>query len=270
MSPLKPSSNASRGFLDEPGRGNRLPLSAASSVPLEFGAGKWARPCARTLALIAYFCLGPMPRAGAGLEASAYPCTPANERLVGLAYSTWFTSTNWTEVWGTPQLGCYRSDDRAVIRNRAEWIADAGVDFIWIDWSNDGTYFPGESEFRPTTDMIERSTQVIFEEYAQLKRHPRISIFLGVSGAPKAVKDGRLQRKADQVYQWFVAQPRFRPLVQDYLGRPLLVVYVDTPSPFQHGTPAWNDPRFTVRWMTGYVTEQTNLRTPDRVSRFGY
>jgi hypothetical protein len=46
--------------------------------------------------------------------------TPANERLVGLAYTTWFGPTDWSHVWGTPQLGCYRSDDRAVIRRDRE------------------------------------------------------------------------------------------------------------------------------------------------------
>lgn len=45
---------------------------------------------------------------------------------------------------------------------------------------------------------------------------------------------------------------------------------VDTPSPWQNGTPEWNDDRFTVRWMTGYVSEQPSLRTEDRVSKYGY
>ena len=48
------------------------------------------------------------------------------------------------------------------------------------------------------------------------------------------------------------------------------MVYVDTPSPWQNGTPEWNDDRFTVRWMTGYVSEQPSLRTEDRVSKYGY
>lgn len=196
--------------------------------------------------------------------------TPPAERLVGMAYTTWFQSADWHNVWGTPDLGFYRSDDRAVIRQHAEWLAEAGVDFIWIDWSNDVNYFPGNSRPRGDFDMIESSTRVIFEEYANLERRPKISIFLGVTGAPEAVKDGRLQKKADQIYTDFVANPKFRPLMQEYLGRPLLVVYVNTPSPFQNGVPEWDDPRFTVRWMTGYVSEQNRLRTADRISRFGY
>jgi hypothetical protein len=62
----------------------------------------------------------------------------------------------------------------------------------------------------------------------------------------------------------------FGPLMQRYLGKPLLVIYVNTPSPYQQGVPKWDDPRFTVRWMTGYVTQQPALRTEDGISKFGY
>ena len=50
-----------------------------------------------------------------------------------------------------------------------------------------------------------------------------------------------------------MANPRFRPLIEDYLGRPLLVVYVNTPSPWQDRARDWKDPRFTVRFMTGFI-----------------
>jgi hypothetical protein len=166
-------------------------------------------------------------------------------------------------------LGFYKSDDRGVIRQHAEWLADAGVDFIWIDWSNNVSYTPGETP-DPTFDMIEGSVKVIFEEYAKLPKRPKISIFAGVTGAPEAATDGRLQKKADQIYRDYVANPVYRPLLQDHEGKPLLVVYVNTPSPWQEGVPDWNDDRFTVRWMTGYVTEQGSLRTPNLVSKYGY
>ena len=167
-------------------------------------------------------------------------------------------------------MGYYVSTDRNIIRQHAEWIADAGVDFIWIDWSNNIDFVPGKNSEKNVFDTIEDSTGLIFEEYAQLPKHPKISIFIGVTGAPEAVNDGRLQRKADQVYNSYIANPRYRPLLQDYQGKPLLVIYVNTPSPFQDGVPKWNDDRFTVRWMTGYVTQQPNLRTPDLISKYGY
>jgi hypothetical protein len=80
-----------------------------------------------------------VPAIGCTLATSApdYPPVPPRQRLVGIAYSTWHMSRDWKGVWGTPELGFYTSDDRAVIRKHGEWLAAAGVDFIWIDWSND-------------------------------------------------------------------------------------------------------------------------------------
>lgn len=203
-----------------------------------------------------------------------YPPTPPAERLVGIAYTPWHKDAHWTDVWGTPELGNYASDDRAVIRRHAAWLAGAGVDFVWVDWSNNVNYHYDSANPNPSLDMIEGATFTVFDEFARLRaageRTPQISIFAGVTLVPEAASDGRLQRKADQIWDQFVANPVYRPLVQTHLGKPLLVVYVHTPSPFLDGVPAWTDPRFTVRWMTGYVTEQPTLRTDDLQSKFGY
>ena len=201
------------------------------------------------------------------------PPSPAAGQLVGIAYTMWHVKTPWSNTWGTPTLGFYKSDDRAVIDQHARWLADAGVDFVWVDWSNDIKYTRDPAKANPTFDMIEGATTTLFEEFAKLRARgettPNISIFAGVTGSPEAATDGRLQKKADQIYRDYVTHPTFGPLVQQYLGKPLLVVYVNTPSPFQHGVPEWRDDRFTVRWMTGYVTQQPNLREGE-ISKFGY
>lgn len=202
------------------------------------------------------------------------PPVPPDERLVAIAYTTWHKNTDWVDVWGTPELGFYRSDDRAVIRQHSRWLADAGVDFLLIDWSNDLHYVYDPARQRIDFDMIEGATFTIFDEFSKLRaageKTPAISLFIGNPGEPQAVTNGNLQRKADQVWNQFIANPNYRPLVQDYLGKPLLVVYVNTPSPYQNGIPAWDDPRFTVRYMTGFITQQPALRTPDLVSKYGY
>ena len=204
----------------------------------------------------------------------SYPPTPPDQRQVGIAYAMWHVTDHWKNAWGTPTLGDYRSDDRRVIDQHARWLADAGVDFVWVDWSNNIKYTFDPDKPNPTFDMIEGATAAMFDEFAKLRaagqRTPRISIFAGVTGSPSAATDGRLKRKVDQIYRQYVAVPRYRSLLEEYLGKPLLVIYVNTPSPFQHGTPAFADPRFTVRWMTGYVTEQPALRTADRISKFDY
>ena len=213
--------------------------------------------------------------AASAVQASpSYPPVPPSERLVGIAYTTWHTDPNSPDRWGTPLLGDYVSDNRQIIRRHAEWLSEAGVDFVWVDWSNNINYTHDPKVKNPTFDRIEGATTAIFEEYTQMRaegrKTPRISLFAGVTGAPEAALDGRLQRKADQIYREYAENPKFRPLLQTYLGKPLLVVYVNTPSPFPDGVPQWNDDRFTVRWMTGYVTEQPNLRTKELVSKYGY
>lgn len=199
---------------------------------------------------------------------------PPSEREVGIAYTSWMDNDIWGNTWGTPALGRYDSRDRRVMRKHAEWLTDAGVDFIWLDWSNNVTYDPDEFWEGGKQDLIEDATAILFDEYYKMGKagikHPKISIFIGVTGAPEAAADGRLQKKADQVYDMYANNPKYKDMMQQYLGKPLLVVYVDTPSPWQNGTPEWNDDRFTVRWMTGYVSEQPSLRTEDRVSKYGY
>ena len=206
------------------------------------------------------------------------PRVPYEERKVGIAYTTWCQRGFWNQsVWTYPTLGKYLSDDRAIIRQHAEWLADAGVDFIWIDWSNDLDYNVTIDEVltdqvRTDFAMIERSTLFIFEEYSKMraegKKTPNISIFIGnpAPGQATAISDGRLTRKADQVAQWFVnnqAHPEFKSLMQDYDSKPLLVSYAGTPTPWQNETLPWDDSRFTVRFMTGYVSEQHSLIEPN-------
>jgi len=201
-----------------------------------------------------------------------YPTVPFEERQVGIAYTTWHQQATWdaTKMWSMPQLGSYKSNNREVIKKHGEWLSDAGVDFIFVDWSNDIDYEPLVTKNRADFKMIEDSTKVIFEEYSKMEKSPKISIFLGCPGQQGAVTDGRLTRKANQIYDWFCANPTYRALMQEYLGKPLLVVYANTPTHWPSGTPEWNDDRFTVRWMTGFVTEQTNLQGPDLLSKYGY
>lgn len=220
-----------------------------------------------------------------GVSAEQHPGVkpvPPSERLVGMAYGTWFPPIRWDKTWGTPTLGKYRSDDPAIIRQHAMWLSDADVDFIWIDWSNNVDHDPtmkgaepilrnGERwlAYRSGIANLEASTEKVCEVFSQLPRRPNISIFLGFPGQNEALSDGRLQKKADQVYDQFVSHPDYGPMMQHYFGKPLLAIYVGTPSPFRGGLPEWDDPRFTVRWFTGFVTEQPNLRD-GRFSKYGY
>jgi hypothetical protein len=190
-----------------------------------------------------------------------------------VAYSTTHIAdpaSTWKNFWGEPHLGYYSSSDPSVIRQHAAWLVDAGVDFIYIDWSNNVDADIRTGSGNHSLLNIEKSTLVLFDEFARLQRAPKVAIMIGFARQPGAVTDGRLQRKADQVYQQFIAKPEYQRVLQTYLGKPLLIVYTDTPSPYQNGLPPWSDARFTVRYMTGFVTQQPRLLGTSRLSKFGY
>ena len=190
-----------------------------------------------------------------------YEATPYEDRLVGIAYSTWLCPKiiTWGKnTWDTPLYGNYFSDNRDMIAKHAELLRDAGVDFVFVDWTNNTTYDPATmrenlSDFR----MIEDATDLLFEIWSTIEGAPKICIFAGPghSGIDN-VKNGKHQKKVDQIYSSYVE--KYPDMYFHYQGKPLLMCYGATPN--QYGTrPTWKDDRFTIRWATGYVAQQTNL-----------
>ena len=192
-----------------------------------------------------------------------YDATPYEDRLVGIAYSTWLCTKiiTWGKnTWDTPLYGNYFSDDRDMIAKHAELLRDAGVDFIFIDWTNNTGYDPETmrdnlSDFR----MIEDATDLVFEIWSQIEGAPKICIFAGPGhSGMDSVKNGNHQKKVDQIYQNYVE--KYPDQYFHYQGKPLLMCYGATPN--QYGArPKWADDRFTIRWATGYVGQQSGLYT---------
>jgi hypothetical protein len=195
---------------------------------------------------------------------------PPEARQVGIAYAAWHDRIPWGQTWDVPQLGQYLSTDANVIRQHAAWLSDANVDFIYIDWSNDLNTGIGDNKGQQRQVFIESATKAIFDEYKKLQRHPQIVVMIGFPGDKAGLADGRLQRKADQVWNEFAGNPTYENIYLHYLHHPLLLVYTGTPSPFSSGLPPWVDPRFTVRYMTGFVSQQPSLLAPEFISRYGY
>ncbi len=201
---------------------------------------------------------------GSGL----YRRVPYEERKVGLAYTTWCQSEFWNQsVWTFPTLGKYLSDDRAIIRKHAKWIADAGVDFIWIDWSNDVDYtisIDGVLTDKVRTDfaMIERSTLFIFEEYSKMraegKKTPNISIFIGnpAPGQESAVFDGRLTSATPADTKFYSVKEMLKTLDDysveegDFMWE--LAYHAYPENLFESKT--WNDPDATFSMNTPLIT----------------
>ena len=198
--------------------------------------------------------------------------TPHEDRLVGIAYSTWLCTKiiNWGKnTWDTPLYGNYLSDDREMIALHAELLRDAGVDFIFIDWTNNTNYNPATqrehlSDFR----MIEEAAELVFEIFSTIEGAPKICIFAGPGHAgPANVKNGNHQKKVDQIYTSFVE--KYPDQYFHYEGKPLLMCYGATPN--QYGSrPSWRDDRFTIRWVTGYVGQQSDLYNKKNMSTRGW
>ena len=190
-----------------------------------------------------------------------YEATPYEDRLVGIAYSTWLCTKiiTWGKnTWDTPLYGNYYSDNRDMIAKHAELLRDAGVDFVFVDWTNNTTYDPATMrESRSDFRMIEEATDLLFEIWSTIEGAPKICIFAGPGhSGPENVKNGNHQKKVDQIYASYVE--KYPDMYFQYEGKPLLMCYGATPN--QYGTrPTWKDDRFTVRWVTGYVGQQTNL-----------
>ena len=208
---------------------------------------------------------------GAGL----YEPVPFDERQVGIAYTTWFRQGYvWgkNKTWDLPMLGQYRSEDEDIIYQHGVWLANAGVDFVFVDWSNNINYDP-ETMRKARDDFrtIEESTELLFKVWSTIPGAPKICIFTGpghVQEQADCLANGRMKAKNDQIYETFVADPEYGKMYYYYEGKPLLICYGATPS-FASSPDEYVDDRFTIRWMTGYVGQQGNLHDKEtKVSSF--
>ena len=204
----------------------------------------------------------PCDTTGSGL----YEPVAFEDRQVGVAYTTWFRAdSSWGKnyTWDIPMLGKYRSDDEAVIYQHGVWLANAGVDFVFVDWSNDIAYEPTTMhDLRKDFSMIEDATEVLFRVWGTIPGAPKICIFSGpghVQSDQDTFKNGRMKAKNDQIYKTFIENEEFNKMYYYYEGKPLLMCYAATPSFFQNNVSPYEDDRFTMRWVTGYVGQQGSL-----------
>ena len=201
-----------------------------------------------------------------------YEKTPAAERKVGIAYTTWNTATHprWgTGTWDLPLDGPYISEDPAVIRKHGILLRDAGIDFVFVDWTNNTCYNPAvQRDKLETFRMIEEATDVLFEEWSKLEGAPKICIFAGPGHSmPENLENGNHQKKVDQIWRDYVA--KYPDMYYQYDGKPLLMCYGATPN-FYGADPVWTDDRFTVRWVTGYVGQQDDLYDPETMRSYHF
>ena len=88
----------------------------------------------------------------AGTLPEKYKSAPYEERLVGVAYSTWMYKGNnrFNNCWETPLIGDYTTlDSPWALEAHAALLYDANVDFVMVDWSNNVDYdFYNKKDYR--------------------------------------------------------------------------------------------------------------------------
>lgn len=183
--------------------------------------------------------------------------------LVSICYSVWFDgilgegnepvndfyniaevlsgNQQWGAVgqfhyWGKPAQGYYRSTDKQAIRKNMSLLADAGVDFIILDYTNaNDTYVSNASHgetwaFAPLRAICE----TIVEMRAKGKETPYVVLWCGQS-------EGAL---IDAFYQRFYTVEEWKDCFVYWNGKPFMI----------SAKPLESFPRpelFTVRYMWG-------------------
>ncbi len=162
-----------------------------------------------------------------------------NDKYVGLFFHTWHTHNhakgmrNITEIlkehpeivhdwdsehWGTggvffwnePIYGYYRTDDRWVLRKQAEMLANAGVDAIFFDNTNNELTFVDE-------------VLVLLEVFAKARldgvKTPQISFILPIFDYDFVATQLR------ELYREIYSQGRYKDLWFYWKGKPLIMCY---------------------------------------------
>lgn len=184
------------------------------------------------------------------------PALPAGHSAC-LDYESWFTPHNF-QAWlprpgasGIPLVGMYNSSNVHVMRQHLIWFADAGVDCLLLDWSNNLWGGIPWSERSVGIQEIINDTTLLIDQIDQVRREgvipaPQVVIMVGLSNGPPAdphaLADELSWMKANYVDKY--PSDSFLRVPGD--KRPVAVVLDTSVS----STPSVNlTADFAVRWM---------------------
>lgn len=114
--------------------------------------------------------------------------------------------------WNEPLFGFYKTQDEYVLRKHAEMLADAGVDFIYIDGTN-GRY------------MWEDGVEAILKVFAEARKDgvkaPQIVFWLSLSESANRIAQISL------MYEKWYSDPKYDDLWFKWDGKPLVLSFTD-------------------------------------------
>lgn len=186
--------------------------------------------------------------------------------LVAICYSMWFNAIlgdgnkepsdvyNITEIlagngdwgpenafhyWARPQLGYYRSTDKNVIRTHMTQLAEAGVDFIILDYTycRDGWY--GSAAW---TSYVQKPCKALLDTIVKMReeglRTPYV-VFWG--GAPTLESD-----LFENFYRYFYSKEQWKDCFVYWEGKPFALTWTKEDQSID---------TFTIRGMNGLRTD---------------
>jgi hypothetical protein len=176
--------------------------------------------------------------------------TNIQAKYVGVSYSNWFSTTDvepnyitWggagepigSKVWGVPLVGYYSSKDISIIDQHAEWLSDAGVDFVMMDLSNSGFHdlvapLYSTDGFKADKYWIEDAAKVFTDRMAWRKSqglpYVQVAVMVGALGNCDNVTNGFMDKAADIIKTWYINDTQRNSVYFYYKGQPLLAVAV--------------------------------------------
>lgn len=174
--------------------------------------------------------------------------------LVGAQWCPLFTPAwfNWETAQAVPLVGFYRTWDTDVIRQHVLWLAESGIDFLVVDWVNQ---LWGKDTWEERTEAaveIIHATTMLLETLAAMREEgldvPRVLLMLGVENGPRTTIRA-VNGEIGWIYENYLRNPRFAGLLQEYLGKPLLLVFRGSGPPAAGGETI-DERHFTIRWQS--------------------
>ncbi len=174
--------------------------------------------------------------------------------LIGIEYETWWGPgyANWSRAEAVPILGRYSSLDPRIIKQQALWFDRMGINFVELDWTNNLVH--------PFPDSLAKecmaATRLVFHVYRRMRQHPKIVLLMGPEhnlwfGRKTPYTGPWFRKQVNYVYRHFIDNPRDSGMYLHYLGKPLLLFYLNGPR-FNH-PPKIVDPRFTIRYVGAWL-----------------
>ena len=194
---------------------------------------------------------------------------PASSQDVCIDWEPWFTKDNlggkpWLSrpgAEGVPLVGLYGSFNADVVRQHAIWFAEAGVNCILVDWSNNLWSKKKWADRSIGIQELINATTFALQEYASMREEsliapPKAVIMIGYINGPPAAPSA-LQDEAAWIHTNYIETFGVDHFLQ-LDGRPVLVI-LDTRDDHPPRLD-WNVSKmFSVRWMGTQLQDRPAL-----------